>query len=163
MTSNLREGDRIVITGGKYNGNTAIIRRVNRTRHWVKMEPELPGNYFIAAGLCFKLPSAPRVLVEELEVVDPPPQEGNVPGDEEEEPGDEGGEEEEESSEEGLSNRFGGQLATRFLIDLLAQSIATLGPENLESLEEWMNVLRERILHYCPEYPQDEPQDPVLS
>ena len=92
-----------------------------------------------------------------------PGDEEEEPGDEEEEPGDEGGEEEEESSEEGLSNRFGGQLAMRFLIDLLAQSIATLGPENLESLEEWMNVLRERILYYCPEYPQDEPQDPVLS
>jgi hypothetical protein len=54
------------------------------------------------------------------------------------------------SAEEEQSMRFGEQLATHFLLDLLSQSIVDIDEQNagVTSIEEWQNLLRDRILHY---------------
>jgi hypothetical protein len=39
---------------------------------------------------------------------------------------------------------------------MVSQSIASLSPENTNNLQEWQGLHGERILHYCPDYPQEE-------
>jgi hypothetical protein len=129
----LKEGDRIRIMGGIHEGKTVIIKKINESRHRVDLEPFVPGNNFIADGLCEKIASS-RVLVDELDEVEAPAWQGYVPTGELSSTSDED-EEEEESSEEGESSRFGEPLATRFLLDLLSQSIA-MGPDITNSIEE---------------------------
>jgi hypothetical protein len=201
---NLREGDRIRITGGTHVRKTGIIRKINDRRHWVNLEPVgSSGSGWIHEKFCERI--AVRVLVDQVvvqevvgaevvvqEVMGAAPyddvmeQEENEQeevmeqGEDEQEEvmeqeADEQEEEQEEeqvivegvveppdlstSSEESsastrdgeeLSMRFGEHLATRFLVDLLAQSIVfkEVRENAPTSVVEWQNLLRQRILLY---------------
>jgi hypothetical protein len=107
MVNSLKIGDHIRITGGKREGKMGTIKKINATRHWVTINPNVPGNFFVAKALCKKIAS--RVLVDRLEPVGGPLPSDDVPNGDlstssEEEEEEEGEEEEEEEQ----STRFGG-------------------------------------------------------
>jgi hypothetical protein len=176
---NLREGDRIRITGGTHVRKTGIIRKINDRRHWVNLEPVgSSGSGWIHEKFCERI--AARVLVDQVvvqevvgaevvvqEVMGAAPydnvmeQEENEQEEVMEQEADEQEEEQEESTSseessastrdgEELSMRFGEHLATRFLVDLLAQSIVfkEVRENAPTSVVEWQNLLRQRILLY---------------
>jgi hypothetical protein len=163
MVDSLTIGDGIRITGGIHEGQTGTIRRVNATRHWVSLEPNIPGNFFIPKALCQKIAS--RVLVDRLERDLPLDEvsDGNLSAAFEEEVAEgeeeevaEGEEMEESSGDEEQSTTFGGHISIIFLLNFASQSIATMSDENTNNLQEWQRLLRTRILHYRPDYPQEE-------
>jgi hypothetical protein len=159
--------------GGTHEGKTGMIKKINQTRHWVTLEPlGSAGNGYITETFCTRISFRMMVgeaVVQELEVTEQeeevseqkeeevsmlPPPPGYGPG-----PAASTSSSSSTSSEElqsmrfgDQSMRFGDQLPTRFLLDLLSQSIV-MGEEqnnNTMTIEEWQNLVCERILCLKP-------------
>ncbi len=141
----LKTGQRITISGGKYDGHTGTILKINNIRH--KVEVDEVGIGWVTRSLCSLIPEDQPTLSRDKDrnssrlsaTVDSFPRVSptHIPN-------------MSDSTDTGrsLEPRHSSDVTTQVLLDLLANSIAVMNL-NDDHIDEWTQQLRERIIYFC--------------
>lgn len=132
--SRLSEGDRIQITGGKYNGRRGTVLKINRVRHQINVDDI--GIGWVTRTFCS------RILEVTTEPITPPrtsrlSSHHNIIEDATED----------STNDYSAVPRNGTDITSQVLMDLLAKSIAMMNLDD-ERIEEWTQQLHDRIIHF---------------